>query len=38
MKPRLFDHIDLRVRDVERAQNFYVPLVNTPGLTVDRYS
>jgi catechol 2,3-dioxygenase-like lactoylglutathione lyase family enzyme len=36
MKPRLFDHIDLRVRDVERAKKFYVPVLNALGFTVDQ--
>jgi catechol 2,3-dioxygenase-like lactoylglutathione lyase family enzyme len=36
MKPRLFDHIDLRVKDMERAKNFYVPLLNAIGFTVDQ--
>lgn len=36
MKPRLFDHIDLRARDVERARKFYVPLLNALGFTVDQ--
>ena len=36
MKSRLFDHIDLRVRDVERARKFYVPLLNALGFTVDQ--
>ncbi len=36
MKPRLFDHIDLRVRDFERATRFYVPLLKALGFTVDQ--
>ena len=36
MKSRHFDHIDLRVRNVERAQKFYVPLLNALGFTVDQ--
>jgi catechol 2,3-dioxygenase-like lactoylglutathione lyase family enzyme len=36
MKSRLFDHIDLRVRDVERATKFYVPLLNALGFTIDQ--
>jgi catechol 2,3-dioxygenase-like lactoylglutathione lyase family enzyme len=38
MKPRLFDHIDLRVKDMERAKKFYVPLLNALGFTVDQSS
>ena len=34
MKPRLFDHIDLRVRDAERARTFYVPVLKALGFTV----
>ena len=37
MKSRYFDHIDLRVRDVERARKFYVPLLNALGFTVDQH-
>ena len=37
MKSRLFDHIDLRVRDVEQARKFYVPLLNALGFTVDQH-
>src|SRR5664280_3350470 len=36
MKSRYFDHIDLRVRDVERAKKFYVPVLNALGFTVDQ--
>ena len=36
MKSRHFDHIDLRVRDVEHATKFYVPLLNALGFTVDQ--
>ena len=36
MKSRLFDHIDLRVKDVERAKKFYVPVLNALGFTVDQ--
>jgi len=36
MKSRLFDHIDLRVRDVGRATEFYVPVLNALGFTVDQ--
>ena len=36
MKSCLFDHIDLRVRDVEQAKKFYVPLLNALGFTVDQ--
>jgi predicted lactoylglutathione lyase len=35
VKSRLYDHIDLRVRDVERAKKFYKPLMNALGFTVD---
>ena len=33
MKSRLFDHIDLRARDVDRTQKFYVPLLKALGFT-----
>jgi len=36
MKSRLYDHIDLRVRDVERARKFYVPILNALGFTVEQ--
>ena len=36
MKSRHFDHIDLRVRDVERAKKFYVPVLKALGFTVDQ--
>jgi len=36
MKSRFYDHIDLRVRDVERARKFYVSLLNALGFTVDQ--
>ena len=36
MKSRCFDHIDLRVRDVERAKKFYVPVLKALGFTVDQ--
>ncbi|HUI07795.1 MAG TPA: VOC family protein [Verrucomicrobiae bacterium] len=36
MKSRLFDHIDLRVKDVARAKKFYVPVLNALGFTVDQ--
>jgi catechol 2,3-dioxygenase-like lactoylglutathione lyase family enzyme len=36
MKLRYFDHIDLRVKDVERAKKFYVPVLNALGFTVDQ--
>lgn len=36
MKSRHFDHIDLRVKDVERAKKFYVPVLNALGFTVDQ--
>jgi catechol 2,3-dioxygenase-like lactoylglutathione lyase family enzyme len=35
MKSRHFDHIDLRVRDVERAKKFYRPLLNALGFTLE---
>jgi catechol 2,3-dioxygenase-like lactoylglutathione lyase family enzyme len=38
MKSRYFDHIDLRVRDVERAKAFYEPVLAALGFTVDRSS
>ncbi|HUJ10499.1 MAG TPA: VOC family protein [Verrucomicrobiae bacterium] len=34
MKSRLDEHIDLRVKDVERANKFYVPVLNALGFTV----
>ena len=36
MKSRHFDHIDLRVRDVEQARRFYVPVLKALGFTVDQ--
>jgi catechol 2,3-dioxygenase-like lactoylglutathione lyase family enzyme len=36
MKSRYFDHIDLRVRNVERAKKFYVPVLAALGFTVDQ--
>jgi catechol 2,3-dioxygenase-like lactoylglutathione lyase family enzyme len=38
MKSRYFDHIDLRVRDMERARKFYVPVLAALGFTVDQSS
>src|SRR5436309_14346919 len=38
MKARYFDHIDLRVRDMERAKKFYVPVLAALGFTVDQSS
>ena len=38
MKIRYFDHIDLRVKDVERAKKFYVSLLAALGFTVDQSS
>lgn len=38
MKSRLFDHIDLRVKDMEPAKKFYVPLLAALGFTVDQSS
>jgi catechol 2,3-dioxygenase-like lactoylglutathione lyase family enzyme len=38
MKSRHFDHIDLRVKDMERAKKFYVPLLAALGFTVDQSS
>ena len=35
MKSRYFDHIDLRVKDTERAKKFYVPLLAALGFTVN---
>ena len=36
MKSRYFDHIDLRVKDVERAKKFYVPVLKALGFTLDQ--
>lgn len=36
MKSRIFDHIDLRVRDREVAQKFYVKLLPALGFTADK--
>src|ERR1041384_5410326 len=38
MKSRYFDHIDLRVKDMERAKKFYVPVLAALGFTVDQSS
>ena len=38
MKSRYFDHIDLRVKDMEQAKKFYVPLLAALGFTVDQSS
>jgi catechol 2,3-dioxygenase-like lactoylglutathione lyase family enzyme len=38
MKTRYFDHIDLRVKDMERAKKFYVPVLAALGFTVDQSS
>lgn len=35
MKTRHYDHIDLRVKDVERAKKFYAPVLKELGFTVD---
>ena len=37
-KQRYFDHIDLRVRDMERAKKFYVLVLAALGFTVDQSS
>lgn len=36
MKSRYFDHIDLRVRDMARAEKFYAALLPALGFTVHR--
>ena len=36
MKPRLFDHIDFRVRDREIAQRFYAQLLPALGFRADK--
>lgn len=36
MKTRYFDHIDLRVKDLQRAHEFYVRLLPALGFTRDR--
>ena len=36
MKPRLFDHIDLRVRDRRKAQRFYAAILPAIGFTADK--
>ena len=38
MKTRLFDHIDLRVKDLKRATKFYKKLLPALGFTSDRSS
>ena len=35
IKSRHFDHIDLRVKDVERPRKFYVPVLKALGFTLD---
>jgi catechol 2,3-dioxygenase-like lactoylglutathione lyase family enzyme len=36
MKTRFFDHIDLRVRDRQRARRFYAQVLPAIGFTVDQ--
>ena len=36
MKTRLFDHIDLRVRDRKAAQKFYAAILPALGFTADK--
>ena len=36
MSKRLFDHIDLRVRNRKAAQNFYAQILPAIGFTVDK--
>ena len=36
MKARILDHIDLRVKDLERAKTFYGELLPALGFTCDR--
>jgi predicted enzyme related to lactoylglutathione lyase len=35
MKTRFYDHIDLRVKDIKRAKNFYKQVLPAVGFTVD---
>ena len=35
MKARIFDHIDLRVKDFDRAMKFYGKLLPALGFTYD---
>jgi len=36
MKPRILDHIDLRVKDFDRAMKFYRKLLPALGFTCNR--